>query len=226
MNRQFFQNQLDQLMADTLTLGHRVEDALAQAMRAIASNDLDAMQRIVRDDKEINATAQGLHRQCLTLIARQQPMASDLREISVVLSLLPELERMGDHAATCCKIGRRMNSEPDFLPLQAMDGIFPQAIPEMGQRVLQLLHNGLDALARRDAEYAEQLCRDDDAIDHLYRRLFRETITIARTRPELGDEAIHLLTLAHNLERIGDRVTNLAEQVVFLLRGEIVELNT
>lgn len=226
MNRQYFQDQLDRLMADTLALGSRVEEALAQALHAVWVNDLDAMQRIVNDDKHINAAAQALHERCLTLIARQQPMAGDLREISVVISLLPELERMADHAATCCKIGWRMNQEPGFVPLQAMGGIFPEAIPEMGERVLRLLHNGLDALARRDAAYAEQLCRDDDAVDHLYRRLFRETINLARTQPEYSDEAIHLLTLAHNLERIGDRVTNLAEQVIFLLRGEIVELNT
>lgn len=213
-------------MADTLALGSRVEEALAQALRAITTNDLELMGRIIADDREINAAAQALHERCLTLIARQQPMAGDLREISVVLSLLPELERMADHAATCCKIGRRMNGEPGFLPLPLMGGIFPRAIPEMGERVLKLLHNGLDALARRDAAYAEQLCHDDDEIDHIYRRLFRETIDLARNQPEYGDEAIHLLTLAHNLERIGDRVTNLAEQVIFLLRGEIVELNT
>jgi phosphate transport system protein len=212
-------------MDDTLALGSRVEDALALALRAVITNDLDLMQRVIHDDKSINAVVQALHERCLTMIARQQPMAGDLREISVVLSLLPELERMADHAASCCKIMRRLNAEPGFLPLSAMRGCFPQAIPEMGQRVLRLLHNGLDALARRDAAYAEQLCQDDDEIDHIYRRLFRETIDLARTQPEYGDEAIHLLTLAHHLERIGDRVTNLAEQVIFLLRGEIVELN-
>jgi phosphate transport system protein len=184
------------------------------------------MQRVIVDDKLINTAVQDLHQRCLTLIARQQPMASDLREISVVLSLLPELERMADHAATCCKIGRRMNSEPGFRPLSVMVGSFPRLIPEMGERVAQLLHNGLEALARRDAAYAEQLCRDDDAVDHIYNVLFRETIEVARSHPEFSDEAIHLLTLAHNLERIGDRVTNLAEQVIFLLRGEVVELNT
>jgi phosphate transport system protein len=226
MNRQYFQDQLDRLMSDTLALGSRVEEALAAALRAVKSNDLVLMERIVNDDKHINSAAQALHERCLTMIARQQPMAGDLREISVVLSLLPELERMADHAASCCKIGRRMNEEPGFVPLQDMGGIFPQAIPEMGERVLRLLHSGLDALARRDAAYAEQICHDDDEVDHLYRRLFRETINLAQTRPEYSDEAIHLLTLAHNLERIGDRVTNLAEQVIFLLRGEIVELNT
>lgn len=226
MNRQHFREQLDQLMADTLALGSRVEEALARSLRAIKANDLDAMQQIIVDDKQINLAAQALHERSITMIALQQPMAGDLREISVVISLLPELERMADHAATCCKIGRRMNQEPGFLPLTAMVGAFPKAIPEMGDRVLRLLHGGLDALARRDADYAEQLCSDDDEIDHIYRRLFRETIEVARSQPEYGDEAIHLLTLAHNLERIGDRVTNLAEQVIFLLRGQVVELNS
>lgn len=226
MSRQFFQEQLDRLMADTLALGSRVEEALAQAMHAVTTNDLELMQRVISDDKTVNTAAQALHERSLTLIARQQPMASDLREISVVISLLPELERMADHAATCCKIGLRMNNEPGFLPLQVMAGSFPKLIPEMGERVSQLLHNGLDALARRDADYAKQLCNDDHAIDNIYKRLFRETIDVSRSQPEYGDEAIHLLTLAHNLERIGDRVTNLAEQVIFLLRGEVVELNT
>ncbi len=225
MNRQFFQEQLDQLMADTLALGSRVEEALAQALRAVTTNDLQLMVQVIANDRGINAVVQALHERCLTIIARQQPMASDLREISVVLSLLPELERMADHAATCCKIGRRMNMEPGFVPLPEMTGSFPTAIPKMGDRALQLLHHGLDALARRDAAYAEQISREDDEVDHIYKRLFRETIEVARTQPEYSDEAIHLLTLAHNLERIGDRVTNLAEQVIFLQSGQVVDLN-
>ncbi len=225
MYRQFFQEQLDRLMADTLALGSRVETALMQAMRAVTTNDLELMEQVISNDRAINAVVQELHKRCITLIARQQPMAGDLREISVVLSLLPEMERMADHAATCCKIARRMNMEPGFVPLPEMVGSFPVTIPEMGERVQRLLKQGLDALARRDASYAEQLSREDDEIDHLYKRLFHETIEVARTQPRYCDAAIHLLTLAHNLERIGDRVTNLAEQVIFLRRGEVVELN-
>ncbi len=225
MYRQFFQEQLDRLMADTLALGSRVEAALEQAMQAVITNDLDLMEQVISNDRAINAVVQELHERCITLIARQQPMAGDLREISVVLSLLPELERMADHAATCCKIAKRMNGEPGFVPLPEMAGSFPTTIPEMGDRVLKLLHQGLDALARRDSAYAEQISQEDDKIDHIYKRLFCETIEVARTQPEYSDEAIHLLTLAHNLERIGDRVTNLAEQVIFLQSGQVVELN-
>jgi phosphate transport system protein len=225
MNRQYFQSQLELLMADTLALGSRVEEALQRAMEAVLANDLVQMEQVIASDREINELAQRLHERAITMIARQQPMARDLREISVVMSLLPELERMADHAASCCKIARRMNQEPNFTPIQAMPGIYPRAVPEMGERVLRILRNGLDALSRRDAALAEQLGQEDDAIDALYRQLFKETIEIARTQPEYGDEAIHLLTMAHNLERIGDRVTNIAEQVIFLLRGQVVELN-
>lgn len=226
MNRQSFQNQLDALMRDTLNLGYVVVDTIGQALRAVVSNDQAEITRLIEHDREINRAVEKLHSQCLTLIACQQPMAGDLREIAVVLSLLPELERMADHAATCCKIGRRMHGSPNFVQLPQMVGCFPHAIPEMGSRVLLLLEHGLDALARRDAAYAVEVCREDDAIDHLYRRVFEDTIAVARTQPEYSDQAIHLLTLAHNLERIGDRVTNVAEQVIFLLRGEVVELNT
>lgn len=226
MNRQHFQIQLDELMGDTLALGQAVTEAVAQALEAVLHHDIERMTAVITNDQYINAGVEALHRRCLTVIACQQPMAGDLRAISVVLSLLPEFERMADHAATCCKIGQRMLASPYFLPLAELDGEFVRIIPEMGARVVQLLQHGLDALQRRDAAYAEQICREDDAIDHLYKRLFTETITTVQRQPECSDEAIHLLTLAHNLERIGDRVTNLAEQVIFLLRGEVVELNT
>ena len=153
-------------------------------------------------------------------------MAGDLREIAVVLSLLPELERMADHAATCCKIGRRMRQQPNFVPILQMTGLLGNVISEMGSRTLVLLQHGLDALARRDATYAEELCEEDHAIDHLYKQIFEATIALTRSHPTHSDQAIHLLMLAHNIERIGDRVTNMAEQVIFLLRGEVVELNT
>jgi phosphate transport system protein len=226
MNRQYFQEQLDQLMRDTLVLGDKVVDALVRALAALQTNNVEQMSAVIDNDQQINAVVEELHHRCLTMIARQQPMARDLREISVVLSLLPELERIADHAASCCKIMRRMQTMPGFVPLGSMIGSFPTLLSEMGNLTLQLLQHGLDALARRDAAYAEQLCQEDDAIDHLYKALFAETIAVARSQPDYSDEAIHLLTLAHNLERIGDRVTNLAEQVIFLLRGEVVELNT
>lgn len=225
MNRQSFQSQLDALTQDTLTLGYAVADALNRALDTLTTRDPDHMRAVIDNDRHINATVTALRGRCLTLIARQQPMASDLREISVMLSLLPELERMADHAATICKIGERILVSPDTVPLDQMSGQFGETLSEMGARTLMLLHHGLDALARRDAVFAEQLCEEDHAIDRLYKQLFADTIAISSTAPAQSSQAIHLLTLAHNIERIGDRVTNLAEQLIFLLRGDVVELN-
>lgn len=226
MNRQSFQTQLDALTEDTLALGYAVADALNHALATLTTSDPEQMRAVIDNDRHINAAVVTLRGRCLTMIARQQPMASDLREITVMLNLLPELERMADHAATICKIGQRILASPDAVPLQQMNGGFGRTLLEMGERTLVLLQHGLDALARRDAPYAEQLCEEDHAIDRLYKQLFADTIAISQTSPEQSSQAIHLLTLAHNIERIGDRVTNLAEQIIFLLRGDVVELNS
>lgn len=95
----------------------------------------------------------------------------------------------------------------------------------MGSRTLALPQHGFDAFARRDAAFAEQLCEEDHPIDRLYKQLLAETIAISRAAPEQSSQAIHLLTLAHNIERIGDRVTNLAEHIIFLLRGDVVRIH-
>jgi phosphate transport system protein len=226
MNRQSFQSQLDALTQDTLTLGYAVADALKLALSTLTTSDPEQMQAVIDNDRNINATVVALRSRCLTMIARQQPMASDLREISVMLNLLPELERMADHAATVCKIGLRILPSPDAVPIQQMNEDFGATLSEMGERTLALLHHGLDALGRRDAAFAEQLSEEDHVIDRLYKQLFADTIAISQTAPDQSSQAIHLLTLAHNIERIGDRVTNLAEQIIFLLRGDVVELNS
>ena len=225
MAREHFQTQLDRLAQDTLHLGDAVAHALRQALDALVSANTGAMARVVAHDQVINADVRELHRHCLLLIARQQPMACDLREITVVLALLPELERIADHAATICKVGLRIAAQPDAAPLTQMVGSYHLTITQMGDLVVGMLQRGLGALAQRDVAAALQLGDDDDAVDRLYRQLFEETVALPRMEPAYCDEAIHLLMLAHNLERIGDRVTNVAEQVVFLLRGEVVDLN-
>ena len=224
-NRQHFDLELIALQDELLRIGTMVEAALTQAMQAVATHDCDLAAAVVQNDASINLAVNKLHSHSLEVIARQQPLAGDLRTISVVLSLLPELERMGDHAATICKLQRRMMADPGFAPLEALPESFRTPLVEMGERTLNILHCGLDALRQRERVFAEKVVQMDDEIDHLYAKVFRESIEMARANPQLADEAIHLLTLAHNLERIGDRVTNIAEQIVFLTTGEIVELN-
>lgn len=224
-NRQHFDDELIRLHDELIRIGTMVESALSHALRAVRDYDGELAERVVSGDAEINQAVQQLHARAIGLIARQQPMASDLRTISVTISLLPELERMGDHAATICKLQRRMMDMPGYVPLDGLPDSFRLAILEMGQRAIEILHAGVEALRSRDRTFASKVVAMDDAIDHLYAQIFRETIDLARARPDLADEAIHLLNLAHNLERIGDRVTNVAEQIIFLLTGNVVELN-
>lgn len=224
-NRQTFDQQLSALYEGLFRIGTMVEAALTQSLEVIQHGDAEQAIRIIKGDAAINNAVHHLHEQALHLIATQQPMARDLRLISVVMSLLPELERIGDHAATICKLQRRMVAEPNYVPLPAMPDEVATTVLTMGRRTIEILHAGLEALRQRDGTFATRVVAMDDEIDHLYAQMFHTTINLARTKPDLTDEAVHLLTLAHNLERIGDRVTNLAEQIVFLMTGEIVELN-
>jgi phosphate transport system protein len=225
MSRTHFQNELERLMQALLRLGAMVADALRRALDALLSSNTGELARVVTHDRVINAAVVALHERCRVLIIREQPVAGDLREIAVVWALLPEFERMADHAATICKVGLRIAAQPGNVPVAQMVGSYPATLAEMGSRVLGMLTRGLDALVHRNAAAALQLAQDDDAVDQLYRHLFEETVALPRTQPAYCDEAIHLLMLAHNLERIGDRVTNVAEQVIYLLRGEVVALN-
>jgi phosphate transport system protein len=223
--RQSFDEQLTELHEGLFRIGTMVELALNQAMTAVRTHDKDLAQTIIEGDLVINDAVQRLHHRALLLIATQQPMASDLRLISVVLSLLPELERMGDYAATICKVQQRIMLTPTYVPLEAMPEPFPAIISEIGRRTSEILHAGMEALRQRDHSFADRVVELDDEIDHLYARLFTATVNSAHSNPEMTAETIHMLTLAHNLERIGDRVTNVAEQIVYLITGEVVALN-
>lgn len=223
--RHVFDEQLSDLHEALFRIGTMVEGALSQAVGTLTAPDHEVAASVIDGDRVINAAVQKLHDQALILIATQSPMASDLRLISVVLSLLPELERMGDYAATICKVQKRIEGTPNYLPIQALPAPIPAILSEIAQRTVEILHRGLEALRARDKSFAERVVGLDDEIDHLYSRMFKATVELTSTNPELSAEAIHLLTLAHSLERIGDRVTNVAEQIVYLRTGEIVELN-
>lgn len=223
--RHTFDEQLNELYEGLFRIGTMVEAALCKAISAVQTHDAATAEEVVKGDSVINIAVQQLHTKALLLIATQQPMASDLRLISVVLSLLPELERMGDYAATIGKVQGRMMAVVHYTPVDAMPMPIPTIINEIGQRTIEILHAGMQALHQRDHSFAERVVQQDDAIDHLYAELFKETVRLSATHPHLTAEAVHLLTLAHNLERVGDRVTNVAEQIVYLTTGELVALN-
>ena len=144
-------------------------------------------------------------------------MASDLRIIAAVLNIITDLERMGDHAEGIAKIAIMIGDEPPLKPL--VD------VPRMEELSRSMLRRSMDAFVARDAEAAKAIGAEDDVIDNLYEQIYRELLTFMMADPGTINRATHLLWVAHNLERIADRVTNICERVIFLVTGRMDEIN-
>ncbi|MGC8959655.1 MAG: phosphate signaling complex protein PhoU [Chloroflexia bacterium] len=217
MGRQSFEQQLQKLQEDVLVLGSMVENAITEAVAALKRRDLEASRRLVLADREINEKRFAIEAECLTLIATQQPLAGDLRTIAAVLEIATELERIGDYAKGIARISLMIGTEPLVKPL--ID------IPRMAEKTRDMLHRALEAFIRRDAAAARAIPEEDSEIDALYNQVYRELLTYIIADPRTIDGATHLLWAAHNLERTGDRVTNICERVIFTVTGEMTELD-
>lgn len=197
-------------------MGSMVEKAIQRSVDALRNRDLVLARRIVEQDEEINRLRFDIEEKCIALIATQEPVARDLRDIVAVLNIIVDLERMGDHAEGIARICIMIGDQPPIKPL--ID------IPRMAEKAQLMLHRSLDALVERDAELAVQICQDDDEVDALYDQVYKELLVYMINDPITIDRATHLLWVAHNLERIADRSTNIAERVVFLVTGHMQEL--
>jgi phosphate transport system protein len=201
------------LQDDLIALGNLVGQAITQSMVALINRDLDASQRVVAADDLIDQKRFELEDQCIDLIATQQPIAIDLRTLMAVLHISVELERVGDYAEGIAKVTLMMGDEPASEPLFDL--------PLLAEKASDMLGRSLDALLFRDAGAAEQVCQDDDQVDTLYQKVFRELLTEMTRDPQSIKRATYLLWVAHDLERIADRATNIAERVIFLVTGKL-----
>ena len=214
--RAAFHKKLREIQDEVLALGSMVSKATLRSIDALKNRDLELARQIVSDDKKINQRRFEIEEKCIELIATQQPMASDLRIIVAVLNIVTELERIGDHAEGIARIAIMIGDEPPLRPL--ID------IPRMAEQVVYMLHRSLDALVNRDAEAARRIVAEDDIIDQLYDQVFRELLTFMLEDPRTITRATRLIWVAHNLERSGDRVTNICERVVFVVTGKMEEI--
>ncbi len=213
MLRADFDHKLKVLQDDLIGLGNLVGQAINQAMDALKNRNLDASQRVVAGDDLIDQKRFELEDQCIDLIATQQPIAIDLRTLMAVLHISVELERVGDYAEGIAKVTLLMEDEPASKPLYDL--------PLLADKASDMLGRSLDALVLRDAGAAEQVCEDDDQVDNLYREVYRELLTLMTKDPQSIKRATYLLWVAHDLERIADRATNIAERVIFLVTGKL-----
>ena len=215
--RHDFDRHLHLLQDELLALGSMVEKAIARSMDALRRRDLEASRQVVEEDDLIDRKRFDLEEQCVELIATQQPMARDLRTLITFLHVAVELERMGDYAEGIGKISLMIGDEPPLKPLVDL--------PRMAERATDMLRRSLDALVNRDTVAATVVCNDDDEVDALHDQVYRELLTFMTEDPSTIERATFLLWVAHDLERIADRATNIAERVIFLVTGKLTEIN-
>ncbi len=218
MIRKTFENEIQQVKDDVLLLGSMVEHAIIASVEALKKRDLKAAEKIIAEDKEINKKRFAIENQLMILIATQQPMAHDLRLLASCMEIISELERMGDYAKGIANINMRMGEQPLLKPL--ID------IPRMAQVGTDMLHRSLTAFVNEDVAAAQAIPVEDDEVDALYNQVYRELMMFIIQDPKSIERANWLLWVAHNLERVADRVTNICERTVFIATGEFNEIKS
>ena len=217
MPRQTFERELEHLQDEVLILGSMTEKAITRSVEALNKRDRETARQIIADDLKINRKRFEIEEGCIQLVATQQPMAGDLRTIVAVLHIIVDLERMADHAEGIARITLMIGNEPLLKPL--ID------VPRMAEKGVSMLRRSLEAFVNRDAEAARRICDEDDEVDGLYDQVYRELLTYMIADPTTINRATSLLWVAHNLERIADRVTNVCERVVYMVTGRMEEMN-
>jgi len=217
MPRESYERELQRLQDETLALGSMVENAIVESVEILKRRDMEGSRALIAQDRRINEKRFAIEADALVVIATQQPMAGDLRTLAAILDIASELERIGDYAKGIARINLMMGKGPLLKPL--ID------VPRMAEKARAMLHQALDAFARRDVDLAQMIPAEDDEVDALYNQVNRELLTLIMADPTRIEPANYLMWVAHNLERAADRVTNICERVVFTVTGEFVELD-
>jgi phosphate transport system protein len=217
MTREHLKDKIRQLEDEVLLLGSLVEQATRLSIEALRNRDVVLALSILQDDQLINDKRYAIENNILITIATQQPVAHDLRLLAAILEVISELERMGDYAKGIAKITRRLENCETTVPI--LD------LTQMAELDIDMLHRALTALFREDYQTAVELPKEDDKVDALYNKVFHELVQTMTANPGSIDTCSLLLWVAHNLERMGDRVTNICERTVFIATGELLEMD-
>ena len=211
---------LEALRSRVLEMGGLVEAQILAAIDALTSGDLLSLDHVIAEDHRVNALEVGIDTECSQLIARRQPAAGDLRMVLAIIKIVTDLERIGDEAAKIARMGKqsyaraRMPSSP------------VAAVKHVGNIALGMLRKALDALARLDPVAAASIVREDFAIDEEFRAIVRQLITFMMEDPRTITQSLEILWIAKAIERIGDHAKNMAEQVIYIVRGTDVRHTT
>lgn len=215
--RHSFHDQLRNLQRDLLKMGVFVSEAIDKSVQSLAKLDIEGAREVIAGDDTVDNMLIDIEKRCLQLMALQQPMASDLRAIGTALKIVTDLERMADHATDIAKITVRLEGEKLIKELVR--------IPFMAQRVQAMTKEALEAYVHRDVERAKAMIAMDDDVDATYKTVFDELMGIMQKHPEHVRQATYLLLAAMYLERVSDHATNLGEWTIYMVTGELTNMN-
>lgn len=205
---------LEYLQRDILTLAAYVEESIFKAIRALQERDTELAQQVIAGDNQIDLQENHVEEECLKLLALHQPVAVDLRRIATVLKINTDLERMADLAADIAERALAL-SKPPYLTI-------PSNLQRMTDVATSMVRQSLDAFVNMDTRLARRVIRLDDEVDRLNRENIEELIKVMQKAPEMVEPGLSLFSATRHLERIADHATNIAEDVVYLVEGEIV----
>jgi phosphate transport system protein len=206
-----FDEDLRDLTNRIAEMGALAERQVADALAALADRDLETAAKVIERDAEVDALEEAIDQSVVRLLAIRQPMAVDLRIVTMALKISNDLERASDYAVSIAKRSQRLSGQPELAPAQR--------IPQMGEICLEMMKDVLDAYVERDADKAMEVFERDEEVDELYDGLFRELVTYMLEDPRTISRCIDLMFIAKNLERIGDHATNVAEKIHYMIQG-------
>ncbi|MCX7745631.1 MAG: phosphate signaling complex protein PhoU [Clostridia bacterium] len=212
VTRHYFDRELEELHLDLIKMGSLVEESIENAIHALKKQDIALARKLFINDDIIDDMESKIERKCMNLIARQQPLAKDLRTISTALKIITDMERIADHSADIAEITIRMANEKYIKPL--ID------IPKMAELAKQMVNKSIDAYVKQDISLAQEVCNSDDAVDDLFLKIVLELINIMKNDPQTVEQGINFMFIAKYLERMADHATNISEWVVYNVTGE------
>jgi phosphate transport system protein len=217
MLRSALENELRRLQNELLGLGNLVHQSIIKSIEVLKEGDIDAAKRLIAADKDVNRKRFEIESDVLVLIARQQPLARDLRTMAAVLGIATELERIADYSKSSARNTVKLRIRPPVTILME--------ISQMAEQAADMLQGALKSFIGRDLEMAKRVASKDPEVDHLYDRIYRELMTNVIADPGSIESASDLMWVAHNLERTADRAVNICERVIFTVTGEMKELD-
>ena len=217
MPRDAFHQEVREIEEAVIQMAALVEGSIARSMQALLHHDTILADEVRQGDGMINELQRSVRNRCIGVTARQAPVARDLRELTTIQLVINELERMGDHSVA---IARQVHRIPEIAPLPTLGDL-----SEMAKLVQSQVRHGIQAFIDVNVQAARDVCSKDDEIDHLHRAIFTDLLERMSRDSSVIQLATSLLFVSHDLERIGDRVTNICEDVIYMVSGEIEELN-